>query len=42
MDAQLGIPRRMLKFTLESTLKCSYMFRFKTTVIRECGVRASL
>jgi len=24
-DAQLNIPRRMLKFTLKLTLKCSYM-----------------
>ena len=36
-DAQLNIPRRMLKFTLKLTLKCSYMFRFKTTIIRERG-----
>jgi len=37
MDEQLNIPRRMLKFTLKLTLKCSYMFWSKTT-IRERGI----
>ena len=41
-DAQLNIPRRMLKFALKLILKCSYVFRSKTTIIRERGVCASL
>jgi hypothetical protein len=41
-DAQLNIPRRMLKFTLKLTLKCSYIFWYEKTIIRERRVCASL
>jgi hypothetical protein len=42
IDAQLNIPRRMLKYTLKLTLKCSYMFRYETTIIRGHRVCTSL
>jgi hypothetical protein len=37
-DAQLNIPRKMLKFTLKLTLKVLPRVSVKTTIMRERGI----